>query len=430
MSGAVASCRVGSGPEVTGATRVIFRPLSMRKDDEDAWVIGRVDTGDFAVVPPVAHRAITLLARGCTIGEAAAVLQEETGKEFAVADFVAALDGLGYLAFIDGSARSGPDPVRPSLPWLRPHWLRWLHPAVPWLVLGLILAAGALMIARPALIPQYHDLVWSRYSGVVLAGDAALGWALVWLHELGHLGTARAAGVPARLSLSTRLQFLVAQTDVSGVWAAPRRIRLTVYLAGIAVNLVISAVCVLVNGLAGLGGEAHSLLAAATLESVLFVPWQLLIFMRTDLYFVIQDLAGCANLYADGSARVSYLARRLRYAATRGGSAGRGLPPDPARDLRPRERRAVRAYAWLLLCGTAGCAAAAAFITVPATITVVARAIGELTGSSPAAKADGAAALAVGCGWQIFWLRAWWRRHGGRVRPYLRTRYQRATGGR
>lgn len=254
---------------VTETTRVAFHPLSMRRDG-DAWVIGRIDTGEFAVMPPVAHRTIALLSQGHTIGEVAGVLQRETGDAIAVADFVVSLDGLGFLTAIDGQARHGPPPARPSLPWLRPKHLRWLlHPVVSWLVLGIILVAAAMATTRPALLPRYQDLVWSRHSGLVLAGNAALAWMLVWLHELGHLATARAAGVPARLSLSTRLQFLAAQTDVSGIWAAPRRTRLTVYLAGMAINLAVAAVCVLAIGLSRPDGLAHHLLAAAALTSVL-----------------------------------------------------------------------------------------------------------------------------------------------------------------
>jgi putative peptide zinc metalloprotease protein len=426
MTGTAVGPPAGSSAVVTDATRVVFHPLSMRRDG-DSWVIGRMDTGDFAVVPAVAHRAIALLSDGRTIGEVAGVLRQETGRDIAVTDFVVSLDGLGFLAAIDGRARNGPGPVRPSLPWLRPQHLRWLlHPALPWLVLGIIVAAAAMVITHPGLTPQYHDLVWSRHSGLVLAGNAALGWTVVWLHELGHLTTARAAGVPARLSLSTRLQFLAAQTDVSGVWAAPRRTRLTVYLAGIAVNLVIAALCVLTTGLAKPGGLAHHLLAAAALESVLPLPVQLLIFMRTDVYFLIQDLAGCANLYADGSARIRYLARRIRHAARRASS----VPRDPAQDLPPRERRAVRAYSWLLLCGTSGSIAAAAIFAGPAAIALLAHAAGEMASSSPVGKADGVAAIIVCCGFQIVWLRTWWRRHGGRVSAYLQTRQQRAAGGR
>jgi hypothetical protein len=396
----------------------------MRRDG-DSWVIGRIDTGDFAVIPPVAQRAIALLSEGRTIGEVAGVLRQETGRVIAVTDFVVELDGLGFLTAIDGQACNGPGPARPSLPWLRPQHLRWLlHPALPWLVLGIIVAAAAMVITHPALLPQYHDLVWSRHSGLVLAGNAALGWTLAWLHELGHLTTARAAGVPARLGLSTRLQFLAAQTDVSGVWAAPRRTRLTVYLAGMAVNLTAAAVCILAIGLARPNGLAHHLLAAAALESVLLLPVELLIFMRTDVYFLIQDLAGCANLYADGSARIRYLARRMQHAARRTSS----VPRDPARDLPPRERRAVRAYSWLLLCGTTSTIAAAVVFAGPAAITLLAHAIGETASSSPVDKSDGAAAIIVCCGFQILWLRTWWRRHGGRVSAYLQARQQRPAG--
>jgi putative peptide zinc metalloprotease protein len=415
--------------QVTDTTRVAFYPLSMRRDDA-GWVVGRIDTGDFALMPEVARRAIALLSGGRTVGEAARELQLETGRHIAVADFVTDLDGLGFLTAIDGRARHGPTPVRASLPWLRPRHLRWLlHPVVPWLVLLVVAAAAVMAIAEPAILPGYRALVWSRHSGLVLVIDTAIGWTLVWLHELGHLATARAAGVPARLSLGTRLQFLVAQTDVSGVWAAPRRVRLTVYLAGIAIDLLVASACLLTIGLAHPAGLVHRILALVALEAVLFEPWELLIFMRTDVYYLIQDLAGCANLYADGSARVRYLARRIRRLPGRRGS---GVPAeaDPSRALPPRERRAVRGYGWLLLCGTAGCLAVAACVTVPAAIALVAHAIGELSSSSAASQADGATAIVAVGGVQVLWLQTWWRGHESQVRAYLRTRCQRPAEGR
>jgi putative peptide zinc metalloprotease protein len=413
-----------TAPRPAGTARIVLHPLSMRRDG-DSWIIGRVSTGDFAVVPEVAHRAITLLSGACTVGETARALKRETGTDIAVADFVASLDDLGFVAAVDGHAREDPALPQPTLPWLGPQHLRWLlHPAVAWLVLAVITAAAVMTIADPALVPSYHDLVWSGHSGMVLVVNAALVWSLVWLHELGHLTTARAAGVPARMSLSTRLQFLAAQTDVSGIWAAPRRTRMTVYLAGIAVNLLIASVCVLAQGLTGPAGLPRQLLAAAALESLLLVPVQLLIFMRTDVYFVVQDIAGCANLYADGSAHVRYLARRMWDAIRRHGSP----PPSPAHALLPRERRAVHAYSWLLLSGTAASIAVAASITIPAAIALLTHAAGELADRSPAGRLDGIAALLVIGGFQIVWAHTWWRRHGPQVSTYLRARQQRATG--
>jgi putative peptide zinc metalloprotease protein len=98
------------------------------------------------------------------------------------------------------------------------------------------------------------------------------------------------------------------------------------------------------------------------------------------------------------------------------------VPADPARGLRPRERRAVRAYSWLLLSGTAATLVVAAFITVPATVSLLAHAFGELAGPAPTDRADGAAALVVTGGFQLAWIRAWWRHHSHQLSSFLRTR--------
>jgi hypothetical protein len=168
----------------------------------------------------------------------------------------------------------------------------------------------------------------------------------------GHLATARAAGVPGRMSLSTRLQFLVAQTDVSGVWGEPRRTRLTVYLAGMVVNLVVAAVCVLTLAAVAPTGLVADLLAATmlvSLLSLLSLPFEFMLFLRSDVYFVVQDLTGCANLYASGSAYARHLTKRLWHRM-------RCLPPpeDPSQALPTAERHAVRTYTVVLVVGTRG----------------------------------------------------------------------------
>ena len=74
------------------------------------------------------------------------------------------------------------------------------------------------------------------------------GYALA-VHELAHLATARARGVHARIGLGTRLQILVAQTTVSGLWGCPRSVRLRVYLAGVVSDLTIISAGYLVTAL-------------------------------------------------------------------------------------------------------------------------------------------------------------------------------------
>ncbi len=389
-----------------------LRTLSERRG-RDGWVIGRPETGDFIAVPDVAHRVLALLGEDRTLDEVAARLRLETGTRFAVADFVAALDELGFVGSVDDVVRADHADTPPSLPWLRPGHVRWLlHPVVPVVVAGFAIAGAAMLALHPALMPSYRVLIWSRHAGLVLAVNAAIGWTLVvLLHELGHLATARAAGVPARITLGTRLQFLVAQTDVSGVWAAPRRIRMTVYLAGIAVNVCFAGTLLLVLGLASPHGVLRSLLAVAVAETLLTLPTELMVFMRTDLYFVLQDLTECANLYADGSACLRRLGRTVIARAR----LAREPAPDPIADHPPAQRRAIRVYSAVLLAGTAICLGIEAAVSLPALIVLLARAASEI-GTALVATLDGCAALTILLTWQVLWANRWWQRHRHQVR--------------
>jgi putative peptide zinc metalloprotease protein len=309
---------------VAGRSRVGLRRLSARRL-RDGWVIGRTETGDFISVPDVAHRVIALLSEDRSVDEVARKLRAETGTSFAVADFVSALDDLGFVAAIDDTTRADSPHLRPSLPWLQPRHVRWLtHPAAPAVVASYAVAAVVVLVLHPALLPSYRVLVWSSRAGLVLAVNAAIAWTLILMHELAHLATARAAGAPARITLSTRLQFLVAQTDVSGIWAAPRRTRMTVYLAGMSTDVCLAGTCLLVLQLDDPHGLPRHLLAVAVTEIFLGLAVQFMVFMRTDVYFVLQDLTGSANLYAEGTTYLRHIRRRL----------ARRASVDPTGDIR------------------------------------------------------------------------------------------------
>lgn len=400
---------------VAGGSRVRLRPLCQRLGG-DGWVLGRIETGDFITVPEVAQRVIMLLGEGRTVGDVADRLLAETGTSFAVADFVTALDELGFVAAVDDEVRVDKARPQPSLPWLQPGHVRWLtHPLVPAVIAGFAVAAVVMLALHPALLPSYHVLVWSRRAGLVLAVNAAIAWTIILVHELAHLATARAAGAPARITLGTRLQFLAAQTDVSGVWAAPRRTRMTVCLAGMGIDACCAGACLLIVGLADPHGLARRLLAVAAAETLLGLLAQFMIFMRTDIYFVLQDLTGCANLYADGSAYLRHLGGQV----TRHISHASGPSADLSQEYPAAQRRAVRLYSLLLLAGTAICLGIEFAVSLPALITLVGHAVSEI-GGTPVGTADGGVALAFLLGFQFVWVSRWRHRHEHQVRSVAR----------
>ncbi|WP_307865345.1 hypothetical protein [Streptomyces montanisoli] len=415
-----------STPVGAEAVRVTLHPLRGRRDGAE-WIVGRMDTGDFVALPDAGHDAVELLAAGLTVQQARQRLVDRTGRDLDLPAFVAALVELGFVAAIDGVPVASPPPVRPTWPWLREgHVRRLLHPAllaVPFLA---VLAAVVAVARQPALLPSYHDLLFSRHGSVVLAVEFVCGWSLVFLHELCHLVTARAAGVPGRIRMGTRLQFLVAHTDVSGIVTAPRRHRLTVYLSGIAFNLTVSAGCVLALAAGSLpDGPPRRLVAALAVVSLLSLPFEFMVFMRTDVYFVLEDLAGAKDLYGDGTAYARFLVaragRRLR---------GRPAPVDPSAGFGVRERRAVRAFSVLLVAGTAACLATMAAVTLPADVGLLSGAVRHAAGGrGPWDRWDAAAVLAVLGGGQLAWAFLWWRRHRVRVARLARRVMRRSPAG-
>ncbi|MGX1369977.1 putative peptide zinc metalloprotease protein [Streptomyces canus] len=393
--------------------RVRLHALDSRPDG-DEWIVGRRATGRFVALPEVGKQALDLLDEGLTPDEVGERLRVRTGDDIDVPDFVTALLDLGFVAEVDGRAVEQEPPPAPTLAWIRPRHVRWLlSPAVP---VAVVLLLALTVLTRPPVPLDHRTLLWSSHGSAVLALGAGVGWSLLLLHECAHLLTARATGVAGRMRLGTRLQFLVMQTDISGIELAPRRHRLTAYLAGIATNLTAASLAALAAG--ATSGTPRKVLAAVALLALLPLPFQLMVFMRTDLYFVLQDLTRCRDLFGDGVAYTRYRARRLL------GRRGRRTDErDPSLALPAHERRAVRAYSVVLVLGTTLCLAFFAAVTLPADLTLFARAVVKsASGQSAWDRLDGIAVVVALGGLHGLWLRTWWR--GSRLsrRPSRRWR--------
>ena len=143
-----------------------------------------------------------------------------------------------------------------------------------------------------------------------MVGDAGLATLLLvvlatlgaFVHESWHWLAARARDLPVRFGIDHRLYFVVFETDLSRLWALPRRERFGPLLAGLAIDSVVLA------GLLGaqyavhldivaLPAAAVRLCAALAYVYVANMVWQCMIFLRTDLYAVLVMATGCRNLW-------------------------------------------------------------------------------------------------------------------------------------
>lgn len=349
----------GATPE----TCVEFFEL-VKREDGDEVVVGRPDTGDFVALPRVGWEVIDALRGGRTI-EALSREFDEAGVALDVADVVDQLADLGFVRAVGGVPnRSAPTVRRPSLPWLEQRHVKWLvHPlaGVVWLVV--VLAGGLTLVTTPRVRPSFRDLLFSESTSVVLVGTTLMFLLVVALHEMAHLVSARASGVPGRISLGTRLYSLVAQTDVSGLWASSKAERIRTYVAGMAFDALFIGVLLLLRAHV-FTGRADSIAAALIVLLGVGIAGQFQLFMRTDVYFLAAELLGARNLFEDATVLTLHHLRKI---------LGRASTQDPLHSLPPGERRAVRWYAVVMVLGAVLALSAFAFFILPALVLVLVR---------------------------------------------------------
>jgi len=394
-----------SPQSVIGLHDLVSRP------DEDGWIIGRTATGEFVALPDEAKTLIDLLGAGETIAESKRRADLLHDTELDVLGFVEDLVELGFVAVVaDRVLEEGP--IRPpSLAWLRPHHLQWVFSRPIAVLVALFIPNGfAIALSRQAL-PTYQAFFALPEPGMNALIGTALILLVVAVHEFWHLAAARAAGVDGWFGWGTRLTFLVAQTSVPGLWAADRRVRIRVFLVGMTSDLSITACCLLGSSYTPTASLVHRLCEQVSLSVLLMVATQFAVFMRTDLYLVVQELSGCKNLYADALDRLRWLARRRRGDAP--------AAADPTLALPPGERRPVRIYAVAVALGSGAALALFCCYQLPIAVETVTRAVEELVHGlrhrTPAQVVDAGLVLGVTALFQGLFIRTFVRKRRSRL---------------
>ncbi|WP_194892535.1 hypothetical protein [Catenulispora pinisilvae] len=400
-------------PALTGQSVVRLHELVFRPEGA-GWIVGRAATGEFVELPDEAKTVLDVLIAGGTIGAAKSAADARHGTDLDVLEFTEALVELGFVAGVDDRTVREQDQRPPSLPFLRPGHVRFVFTRPVAAVVAVFVVFGLVIGVRHDALPTYRAFFALPEPGLNDLIGLALVAAAVAMHEFWHLAAARAAGVNAWLGWSTRLVFLVAQTTVPGLWGADRRIRLRVFFAGLVSDAVVVSACLLTAAYTGGNGLVHRLAELLCLSVLFSIFAQCYVFMRTDLYLVVQEMTRCKNLYADALEHLRWLGRRWRE-RTRGGTAA---GPDPVDALPVPERRSVRVYSAFMALGTAAALAVFGCYQLPIVISTIVRAVVEIDhairADAPARVLDGVVALSVVAGMQAFTIRTLLRRRVSR----------------
>ena len=367
----------GNNIAYSSDTRVTVYPF-VRQPQGEEIVIGRVETGTFLALPPEALEVLDDLAAGKSIGEAQDLYNKRHGEIPDVADLI---DYLGTKGLVkpkradgeaDGVEESG------STAQTRYHFQgfpqnlaqRIFGPAAL-LCAGMIVALGLLAaIWQPDVIPGPEAVYFAEDRALKILILSLFSYGTLFLHEMAHLVAGRALGVKSRIGIGRRMWVLVAETDLSGLWAVPKEKRYLPLVAGPILDAVSGSLLILFLVASPRLSMRPPAVVLELLRAMLFVYlmrllWQLFFFVRTDFYYVFATYFDCKNLMQDVKQRIKNKLSRF-------------FPRVSHRDqstIPERERRVIGYYAYFWLAGRT--LALSVFFTV--SVPVTAKYLGGIT---------------------------------------------------
>ncbi|MER8182103.1 hypothetical protein [Kitasatospora sp. NPDC094015] len=349
-----------------------MHPLVFHPEGEDV-VVGRADTDTYVVLPEDGAQLVRWLADGTPPALAATRYRERWGEEVDIQDLLDSLAELGFL-LADGERPAETRPVRHQ------RLGRALFGPAAWVCYALLIGLWLVESVRsPDLLPDYHHIFFTRYYSLIVLFLLVGQTPLIALHEIFHALAGRRIGLHSRFSLGRRLYYVVAETSMDGLVAVPRRQRYLPILAGILLDvLALATLTLAADLLRGPDGGfplAAGLCLALAYATVLRLAWQLLFYLRTDLYLLMTTLLGCVDLH---TAATYVLRARLRRLI--------GRPAGDDAHLHPTDLRVARWYSWLMVLGYAFTLLLGVTAAVPMAYHVVVGVLGRFTGETSAVE--------------------------------------------
>lgn len=335
--------------KLTKHSVVTLHDLAIRRENDDELLVGRTDTSRYALVPNVGADIIERLGKKETIAEIEQALLADDPEPVDVIGFVEELIyEYKFVHRIDNAVVSERALEKGHFSWIPPFAGNILFQPQSFIIAAalLILAIG-LLILYPAFFPTYQDFYVSSSLTLNMTFALAIAWVLLFIHELAHVTAARSLEVACRLGIGHRYVFPVAETDMTNIVLVPRRDRYRAYLAGMLIDVVWFAVGVWIQafhqwGILTLDQQTIVLIRMVHIHVLHILLFQFLIFMKTDLYYVITTLLRCERLLEHTYLYIRLLARFTR-----------NTDVEDWKTVQEREKKIIYGYVWFVVGGLA-----------------------------------------------------------------------------
>lgn len=285
--------------KLTLNSTINLSPLNIKKDQKH-FIVEDVQTGEFYEMPQICIDAIQLIQQGYKLGEVESVLKNiYPDEDVDMIDFANQLLDLHLVKEINGQELSIQDSnvLKNGFKWITPRLGRFFFNRWSMYGYGLIFLMNILLfILKPQFLPSYKDIFVFDVMTLNILLWVVISFCTVMIHEFGHVLAARAYELPTQMSLGHRLFFVVFETDLSRALSLIPKDRNILYLAGMCLDQVIL--------FAALIGQIFipngTFLAVVVLDVFIRTVFQCCFYMKTDVYYVFENLTGCYNLMENG----------------------------------------------------------------------------------------------------------------------------------
>jgi hypothetical protein len=281
-------------------SRLSLVPIEIRKDIKN-YIVEDHTSGEFYEMPMICIDAINLMIKGELLGEIETHLKRKyPEEEVDLLDFAEQLLELQLIKEIDGAKVEGKEKKKESLGFVKipPQLGTFFFNKITYIVyIGLFIVNIFLLISHPTLFPHYKDIFIFNVMALNIPAWMFITAALVLIHEFGHVLAMRSKNLPTKLEIGHRLFIVVIETDMSTVWKLPSKERNVLYLAGICFDTVILFLALISQLIFANGsGIFLSIMHVLVLDTFIRMVYQCCVYMKTDLYYVLENLSGCYNL--------------------------------------------------------------------------------------------------------------------------------------
>ncbi|MGN8644531.1 PqqD family protein [Gracilibacillus sp. HCP3S3_G5_1] len=130
---------------------------------------------------------------------------------------------------------------------------------------------------------------------------------IIILHEFGHILAIRSFDLPAKVQLGNRLFLIVAETDLTAAWKLPTKQRNLLFLGGMFIDQLILISVLVVKLTVSIDHYIiNGILTLVVFDIFIKTIYQCCFYMKTDLYYLLENNTGCYNLMENGK---NYMAK-------------------------------------------------------------------------------------------------------------------------